>query len=72
MKTPEGREVRFTKLSQLPHRWRLECEGKRLYLEKKSNGVTNLEDDNGRIGQYPSYEMARNDALKLLDKRNEN
>ena len=64
-KTPEGRTVRFKKLSG--HRWRIELEEHMLVIEKRGQ-TASLEHMSGQsIGVFGSWDEAKNLALRMLD-----
>lgn len=68
MKTPAGKEVRFVKLTSVyPHRWRLECCGVSIFLEKHKDGKTVIEKPDGEGLICESYDSARDVAFQLFD-----
>lgn len=66
MKTPNGLEVKMTKLCG--PRWRLETAFNRIFVEKCGPSAARLEHLSGEvIGNYPVWGHAMNDALRLFD-----
>jgi hypothetical protein len=67
METPKGRRVKMTKLGG--PRWRLEMGVHQIFISKEGPGTARLEHLNeDLIGNYPVWDQAMGEALRMFDK----